>query len=218
MAKRIAVLVVVAAALVGGLYYSQVRPRPAKVSGFVEADEIRLGSRVGGRAAKILVAEGDAVKQGQVLVELDPFDLLERQAEAAAAVAARNAEHQKLLAGYRAEEIAQAKAKRDELAARCQELEAGPRKETIAAARARLAQAKAEANFATGSLTRIRDSIQKGVATPEELDRALNMVGATDAAQAMRQAELDELEAGTRRRRSRSPRPSSSRRSRPMTF
>lgn len=52
-------------------------------TGYVEADRMsRVGPKVAGRVAKVLVREGDAVQEGQVLVELDPTD--QRSAIAAA--------------------------------------------------------------------------------------------------------------------------------------
>ena len=170
----------------------------AKVSGFVEADEIRLGSRVGGRALRVLAAEGDRVTAGQVLVELEPFDLLWLRAQAAGQLAARKAEQEKLAAGFRAEEVAQAQARRDELQARLQQLINGPRKETILAAEARLAQARADANYAAGSLAKIRAILDKGGAAREELDKAVSVAESVAAVQAMREQELAELRAGTR--------------------
>ena len=55
MVARIVIFLLIAAALIGGLVYSQYRPVPEKVSGFVEVYDIRVGSRVGGRVAKVLV-------------------------------------------------------------------------------------------------------------------------------------------------------------------
>ena len=198
MIKRILAAFVVVGLLGGLLYVSQRRARPAKISGFIEADEIRLGSRLGGRVRQIHVEEGQTVKAGTLLVDLAPFDLEDQRAQAAAQVALRQAELDKLTAGFRPEEIAQAKAKRDELAARLQELEAGPRKETIAAARARLGQAKAEQVYAQASFERIKSTFQKQVATQEELDRATQALDVAKATIQVRQAELAELEAGTR--------------------
>ena len=99
MIKKIVAVVLVAAALAALLYYSQVRFRPRKISGFLEADEIRLGSRVGGRVLKIHVAEGDRVKAAAPLVDLDPYDLLDLRAQAAATVQSRQADLDKLHAG-----------------------------------------------------------------------------------------------------------------------
>jgi HlyD family secretion protein len=84
MLLRAGVLVVLVVALLGYLVYTQHRHEPLKVSGFVEADEIRVGSRVGGRVAKTLAIEGATVKIGDLLIELEPYDLLARQAQAEA--------------------------------------------------------------------------------------------------------------------------------------
>ncbi len=40
-------------------------------SGFIEAEEVSVAAEVGGRIAEVLVAEGDAVEAGQVLIRLD---------------------------------------------------------------------------------------------------------------------------------------------------
>lgn len=91
MVIRAGILIGVVAVLLGFLYYSQRRHVPLKVSGFIEADEIRVGSRVGGRVAKTLAVEGAAVKVGDLLIELEPYDLLARRAQAEAQLQATEA-------------------------------------------------------------------------------------------------------------------------------
>jgi RND family efflux transporter MFP subunit len=81
MLLRAGILVFIVAALLGYLVYTQQRTEPFKVSGFIEADEIRVGSRVGGRVAKTLAVEGASVKSGELLIELAPYDLLTRQSQ-----------------------------------------------------------------------------------------------------------------------------------------
>src|SRR5437016_486089 len=103
MGTRIAIIVVLAAIGAGALLYSQSRREPLKVSGLIEADEIRVGSRVGGRVQGVKAQEGHPVKTGDVLVELEPYDLLERRAQAKAELSARQAEYQRLKTGYRPE-------------------------------------------------------------------------------------------------------------------
>src|SRR5205823_1676203 len=103
MLKQAVALIVIAVALLGVLLYSQTRKPPLKVSGFVEADEIRVGSRVGGRVKKVQAIEGQAVHAGDSLVELEPFDFQERRAEAAQLLAGKKADYDRLSAGYRAE-------------------------------------------------------------------------------------------------------------------
>jgi RND family efflux transporter MFP subunit len=84
MLFRAGILVVLVIALLGYLVYTQHRHEPLKVSGFVEADEIRVGSRVGGRISKTIAEEGAAIKTGDLLIELEPYDIFARQAQAQA--------------------------------------------------------------------------------------------------------------------------------------
>lgn len=101
-------------ALAGAAYWSYVvytRRQPYEWSGRVEARTVSLGSRVGGRVKSVGVREGDDVKAGQVIVELEPGDLEAQQAQAEAQIAAAQAELEKLVKGSRQEEIAQAAAR-----------------------------------------------------------------------------------------------------------
>ena len=75
---------------------------PASVSGTIDTDEVHVASRYGGRVERVLAQEGDTVKAGQVLVELEATELSARRDQAAAALA-------ELEAGPRKEEIEAAK-------------------------------------------------------------------------------------------------------------
>jgi HlyD family secretion protein len=57
------------------------------VSGTVEADEVRAGSRYGGRVINIYAAEGDTLAAGQPIADLDAPELYSRHDEVAALVA-----------------------------------------------------------------------------------------------------------------------------------
>src|SRR6266567_793686 len=72
-------------------------------SGTVEARDIRVGSKIGGRINKVLVREGDSVQPGQVLITFD-----DRELQASLEQSRANAE--KARRGYRPEEIAEARA------------------------------------------------------------------------------------------------------------
>src|SRR5213592_4100506 len=74
----------------------------AVVSGTIDTDEVHVASRYGGRVEKILAQEGDMLKAGQALVELEASELKARRDQAAAALS-------ELEAGPRPEEIAAAK-------------------------------------------------------------------------------------------------------------
>jgi multidrug resistance efflux pump len=198
MAKHAIVLVLLAAAAAALLVYSQSRHDPLKVSGFIEAYEIRIGSRVGGRVQQVFVEEGEAVEQGEMLVALEPFDLNERRAQAEAELAARQAEYEKLAKGFRSEEIEQAKAAYDRLAAQLAELEHGPRQQEIAAAEARLRLADAELLLAQENLDRLERLVPRNAATKEELDEAVTALRVARATLEVQQQELALLREGTR--------------------
>ena len=68
-------LIVLAVGLVAyGGYRLYLQRKPYEWSGTVEARTISVGSRAGGRVAKVLVHEGDAVAAGQAIIELEPGD------------------------------------------------------------------------------------------------------------------------------------------------
>jgi len=72
-------------------------------SGTVEARDIRVGSKIGGRIDKVLVREGDSVSKGQVLITFDDKELQ-------ASLAQSRANSEKASRGFRPEEIAEARA------------------------------------------------------------------------------------------------------------
>jgi len=77
-------------------------PNAPVISGTIETDEAHVASRYGGRVEKILAQEGDSLKPGQVIVELDAAELETRRNQAAATLA-------ELEAGPRTNEIEAAK-------------------------------------------------------------------------------------------------------------
>jgi multidrug resistance efflux pump len=198
--KRLLIPILAIAVVAALLAFSRLVPREQKVSGFIEADEVRVGSRVGGRVAEVLVAEGQHVSAGQLLLRLEPYDLQQRLAEANAKLAAQQAVLDKLRAGLRPEEVAQAKARVDRLTATVAKLISGPRPEEIAAARSRLTLAKAQLERAQRSNDRLQALYARDAASisREELDRAVEDFKVAEATQRVREEELQLLERGTR--------------------
>lgn len=88
MKKRIAIIVflVLLVAVASMVYIGQKRSREAEqyYSGTIEAVESNLSFQTGGRVVRVLVQEGDAVRKGQVLAELDASELLAREEQARA--------------------------------------------------------------------------------------------------------------------------------------
>ncbi len=77
--------------------------QPPAVSGTIQIDEVRVASRYGGRVEKLFAREGDSLKTGQMIANLDAAELHARRDQAAAQLT-------ELEAGPRKEEIAAAKA------------------------------------------------------------------------------------------------------------
>src|SRR5215510_3596341 len=80
------------------------------VSGTLEARNITVGSKVGGRVSRVLVHEGNRVEPNQLLVEFDSAELEGQLLQAHGRVEAAKANLAKMLRGSRPEEIAEADA------------------------------------------------------------------------------------------------------------
>ncbi len=198
MINRVVGIIVVAAVLAGLLIYSQHRTEPLHVSGFVEAHEIRIGSRVGGRVGHVHVEEGDIVKRSQLLIQLEPFQLQELLAQAKSQLAQANAVHNKVKTGFRVEEIAQSRAHFDQLSATVERLVNGPRIEDIAVAQAQFDLADSELALAKLKHRRIEELFGKKATTQEEMDQAnTELRVARSTADAQREL-LAKLKNGTR--------------------
>ncbi|WP_119393062.1 secretion protein HlyD [Taklimakanibacter lacteus] len=78
--------------------------------GNVDIRQVQLGFRVNGRVAEMKFDEGDAIKPGDLLARLDAKPYEDAVAAAKAQADAQRATYEKLVAGPRAAEIAQARA------------------------------------------------------------------------------------------------------------
>ncbi|MBE7555281.1 MAG: biotin/lipoyl-binding protein [Anaerolineales bacterium] len=84
---------------------SQANANDASVSGFIEAEEVSVAAEIKGRIAGIAVTEGDFVKAGQVLVELDTALLAAQVQQVQAKIGTAKAQLAKIEAGVRPEEM-----------------------------------------------------------------------------------------------------------------
>ena len=94
--KRLMVIGIVLVLGIAAYMWASTRPQPLVASGTVEARDIRVGSKVGGRIEQVLVREGDKVEAGQVLATFDDRELK-------ATLDASLANFQKLERGFRPE-------------------------------------------------------------------------------------------------------------------
>jgi len=195
---RVVLAILLIGALIAALMRSQYTTEPFHVSGFIEADDVRVGSRVGGRVLRVHVEEGQHVQVGALLVELEPFDLEEQVAEAKALRAGRAADLARLLAGYRPQQADEARARRDQRQAELQQLVHGPLPREIAKANAQVKLAEAEYELAKLENERAKRLLERKTVSRQELDRTTRGLRVAEAKLEVRKQELGLLREGTR--------------------
>jgi HlyD family secretion protein len=130
------------------------------VSGTIEVDEAHVGPRAGGRVEKILTWEGDRLREGQVIVQLDASELHARRDLAAAQIdtAVHDADAQDAQLVFLRDEakrqqgllqrrvVSSTDAERADSSAKSQEKNVAAAKMRVAQARAQLADIDAQLN------------------------------------------------------------------------
>jgi multidrug resistance efflux pump len=148
MVKRILIALVFLLVAAGGgvayYLYSQQPKDTLFLTGVVEAQEVRLGSKLGGRVAEVKVVEGAEIQPNQVLLRMAKPELEAQRQQAEARVAAAKAAYDKMEKGARPEEKAAAEAAMNAAKARWDRLEKGWREEEKAQAKYEEAAAKAD--------------------------------------------------------------------------
>lgn len=191
--KRIVILILVALIVGGTAVYATWfrRDKALEGSGTVEARDIRVGSKVGGRIAKVLVREGDKVQAGQILITFDDKELLAslNQSRAAAEKAKR---------GFRPEEIAEARAAAAQAKADYEMRLNGYRKEDIAAAQSDVERAAADEVRSRLDFQRYEALAQNDLVSKQQRDTAEANWKMALAQQQNYQHKLDELKRGYR--------------------
>ncbi len=166
----IAVLIIVAVAVgIGARSWLQ-RDPSVTASGTLEARNITVGSKVGGRVTQVLVAEGDQVTKDQLLVTFDDAELYAVLLQARGRYAQAQATLAKMQRGSRPEEIAQARAT------------GASASNAIAGSVATAERAKADAANAETEFRRYQRLAQEGVVSREQRDAAENRYKMAQAA------------------------------------
>lgn len=141
-------------------------------SGTIECTEVHIAPQVAGRIARLPPQEGDAVKEGDVVAELDATDYRLRKDEAAAALAAAQAQ--------------------------LDLLKAGSREEDVQRAREQVREAKAAAQAAQADQQRVKSVFEQNSATARQMDEASALAERTAAALAGAEQNLARLLKGSR--------------------
>ena len=194
MKRKLLIPVVLGAALAAMGAYSMSwfrRDTALEGSGTVEARNIRVGSKVGGRIDKVLVREGDTVEAGQVLISFDDKELQ-------ASLAQSRANAVKAERGFRPEEIAEARAAAAQAKAEYEQRRNGYRQEDIDAAEADLDRATADEVRTRLDFQRYDSLAQKDLVSKQQRDTAEANWKMAAALKQNAQHKLDELKRGYR--------------------
>jgi len=140
--------------ILSGLFFYANRPavvasnfkQPQEITGSIEAEEVDVNIKIPGRLLKIMVEEGQEVKEGEILASLEAEDLEAKQARAKAALDAAVAQYHKAKNGARPQQLAQAKDLTD--------------------------QAKAGYELAQATYNRMKQLFTEGVLAQQKLDVA----------------------------------------------
>ncbi len=144
-----------------------------QASGHIEATEIRLAAKVGGRLLEAPFEEGNTITTGELVGRLETVDAEHQLAQARANAEAADAQLRLLLAGSRAEDLRRAEDQ--------------------------MAQAQAELDAARRDLDRLSGLADRGSATEKSRDDAATRMEIAERAVAAARAQLDKLVAGPRR-------------------
>jgi HlyD family secretion protein len=144
-----------------------------RLPGIVEIQEVRLGSKVGGRVLKVLAREGEMVKPGEELVVFDVPEVQAQLEQAQAKLAAAYADWEKAEAGPRLEEKRAAWATAEAARARYERMLAGWRAEEKEQARSDMEAADADLKQAREDLVRSTELYRQRAAAKADYDAAL---------------------------------------------
>jgi HlyD family secretion protein len=173
------VVAVVAAVAGAGFFWPFGNGQELRFPGIVEIQEVRLGSKVGGRVATVSVEEGAVVVPGQAVVVFEVPELKNQRDQFKARVDAAEAELERAMNGSRSEEKKASQAAADAAKARYDKVVEGWRDEEKQWAQSELDTAEAELKQASEDLVRVDDLYRSRSVARAEYDAAL---GARDRA------------------------------------
>ncbi len=159
---------------------------------------INVSPKNSGILKRLLVKEGDTVKQGQVLAYMDDSNLQGQLTQARGQLAQAEANLQKAQAGNRPQDIGQAQAQLEEAQANLQKAQTGNRPQDIAQAQARLQSAQANLSKAEDDFRRNQQLYNTGAISLQTVNQKRSDRDSAQAAVNEAQQALALQKAGSR--------------------
>jgi multidrug resistance efflux pump len=169
-----------------------------RLQGTVEVQEVRLGSKYGGRVAEVRIREGKVARAGQLLVRFEAPELEAQREQWVARVQARCAALERMQNGARDEDREAAEAAAEAAQARYERLIAGSREEDVRQAEAELRREEATLAVAQLDLRRTQWTYSRVASSATNYDNAWAEDRRSLARVAAARARFDQLVAGSR--------------------
>jgi multidrug resistance efflux pump len=199
MMKKPLLILLLAALTVGTWYYYQINfNHTYDYSGTIEAEDVHVGSKIGGRVVAVHVQEGETVQAGDLLIEFDKDASEEKLDQAQSELEYAHQRYLELKNGSRPQEITQTQARLEQAQSNLRLLQNGARQEDIRAAQKNMEAAKAELELANITLKRMRDLFSTNDTSRDNLDQSVTRQQVSQNKLEATQAELDRLLAGFR--------------------
>jgi HlyD family secretion protein len=174
--KRIRIVILVlmlgAVGAAVGFFWPRHRLETLVLPGVVEIQEVRLGSKIGGRVKSVEVLEGATAEKDQILVVFDVPELEAQRQQAEARFQAAQLDLEKALTGSRSEEKEAARKALEAARERYKRVKAGPRIEEIQQARSELKSAEADLQLAVEKFDRAERLHNQRAMAPEDYEAA----------------------------------------------
>ncbi len=148
------------------------------VSGNIEATTVDVSFKIPGKIDRILVEEGDLLKEGQLIATLEHKDLLAQKARAEATLESAQSRIPALLKNIEfqdqatQQEISQAQAAMEAARSRLEQLLAGSRPQEIQSAKAAVDQAQADMEKRKADMDRAKKLYQDNYISAQDWDAA----------------------------------------------
>ncbi|MFH1124801.1 MAG: efflux RND transporter periplasmic adaptor subunit [Pseudomonadota bacterium] len=206
------ILVPILVLLAGGAlvyYFRYLRPALSDsdiaASGHIEVTEVDMSFRLPGHVSRLLVEEGDDLKKGALLAELEQTVLRARRDQAAAQIRELEARQASLTLATKikddvvAAEVRRAEAGVSAAGARYQSLKTGSREEEIAEAAAARDRARTEWENRERDLERMKNLFERRIISLSQYDAARTSAEAARASYEAAEERFKLIKAGPRR-------------------
>jgi HlyD family secretion protein len=164
----------------------------------VPIQSVNISPKNAGIVSRLNVEQGDKVKQGQIIAQMNSDDIQARIQQARANLAQSQAQLDQARAGSRPEEIAQARARLAQSEAQLAAARAGNRPQEISQVQAQVEAAQAKVNYTSEQVRRYRYLVEQGAERRQLLDQAVSEDNAAKASLRQVQRALSLQQSGSR--------------------